>query len=132
LEINYFIFRYQRTSKDAQKLAEELIKQSVKDDTLFERCKTDAVLLVLDRSEASFLHLNSENSSSKLQVFFCQDPVSPLLNQWTYEAMVHELIGLNNNRVALENVVADGQKNLVLSAQHDEFYAKVYHSSYLQ
>jgi hypothetical protein len=38
--------------------------------------------------------------------------------------MVHELIGLNNNRVLLENT-SDGQKNLVLNAQHDEFYAKV-------
>jgi len=53
-----------------------------------------------------------------------EDPVSPLLNQWTYEAMVHELIGINNNRVQMENVPTDGQKNLVLSAQHDEFYSK--------
>lgn len=55
-----------------------------------------------------------------------EDPVSPLLNQWTYEAMVHELIGINNNRVIMENAPADGQKNIVLNAQHDEFYAKVY------
>lgn len=27
------------------------------------------------------------------------DPVTPLLNQWTYQAMLHELIGMNNNRV---------------------------------
>merc|ERR1740139_1653849 len=27
------------------------------------------------------------------------DPVTPLLNQWTYQAMVHELLGINNNRV---------------------------------
>lgn len=55
-----------------------------------------------------------------------EDPVSPLLNQWTYEAMVHELIGINNNRVIMENVPADGQKNIVLSPQHDEFYTKVF------
>ena len=71
---------------------------------MFEGCKSDALLLIVDR---------------------CEDPVSPLLNQWTYEAMVHELIGINNNRVVMENVPSDGQKNLVLSAQHDEFYAKV-------
>ena len=50
----------------------------------------------------------------------------PLLNQWTYEAMVHELIGINNNRVTLENVPSDGQKNLVLNAHHDDFYSKVW------
>lgn len=27
------------------------------------------------------------------------DPVTPLLNQWTYQAMVHELIGIKHNTV---------------------------------
>jgi vacuolar protein sorting-associated protein 45 len=30
------------------------------------------------------------------------DPVTPLLSQWTYQAMVHELLGLNRNRVVLK------------------------------
>lgn len=30
------------------------------------------------------------------------DPVTPLLSQWTYQAMVHELLGLNDNRVVLK------------------------------
>ena len=30
------------------------------------------------------------------------DPVTPLLMQWTYQAMVHEIIGIQNNRVALK------------------------------
>jgi hypothetical protein len=30
-----------------------------------------------------------------------EDPVTPLLSQWTYQAMVHELLGINNNRVSL-------------------------------
>lgn len=38
--------------------------------------------------------------------------------------MVHELIGLNNNRVILETD-SDGNKNHVLNSQHDEFYTKV-------
>lgn len=29
------------------------------------------------------------------------DPVTPLLSQWTYQAMVHELIGVHNGRVDL-------------------------------
>ena len=29
------------------------------------------------------------------------DPVTPLLNQWTYQAMVHELLGIQNGRVDL-------------------------------
>ena len=27
------------------------------------------------------------------------DPITPLLNQWTYQAMIHELIGIRNNKV---------------------------------
>ncbi|KAL7078949.1 hypothetical protein ACQ4LE_001388 [Meloidogyne hapla] len=101
--------RYQKTSSDAQRLAEELIKQQTKDVTLFEQCKTDAVLVILDRSE---------------------DPISPLLNQWTYEAMVHELIGMHNNRVKIGNDVKDEQKNLILSPHHDEFYSKNMYSNF--
>ena len=32
------------------------------------------------------------------------DPVTPLLLQWTYQAMVHELIGITTNRVDLSKV----------------------------
>ena len=32
------------------------------------------------------------------------DPVTPLLSQWTYQAMVHELIGIQNGRVDLSTV----------------------------
>lgn len=28
--------------------------------------------------------------------------MTPLLSQWTYQAMVHELLGLNDNRVVLK------------------------------
>lgn len=42
-----------------------------------------------------------------------EDPVTPLLLQWTYQAMVHELIGISSNRVDLTHVpgvrtLADG------------------------
>lgn len=29
------------------------------------------------------------------------DPVTPLLTQWTYQAMAHELLGIQNGRVNL-------------------------------
>ena len=92
--------RFQKSCKDAQRLSEEFTKMTVREDKLFESCRSDTVIVIMDRSE---------------------DPVSPLLNQWTYEAMVHELIGLKNNRVTAPE---EGLKNIVLSAQHDEFYTK--------
>lgn len=98
------MIRYQRTSRDSQRLAEELNKLLIREDVLFDNCNENTTVVILDRSE---------------------DPVSPLLNQWTYEAMVHELIGITNNRVVMDDPDSEGKKNLVLSAQHDEFYAKV-------
>ena len=49
------------------------------------------------------------------------DPVTPLLNKWFYQAMVHELIGIDNNRVALPEH-EDGQ--VVLSPEQDPMFAK--------
>ena len=40
------------------------------------------------------------------------DPVTPLLSQWTYQAMVHELLGLNNSRVVLRGVAPNVTKDL--------------------
>jgi hypothetical protein len=45
-----------------------------------------------------------------------EDPVTPLLNQWTYQAMIHELLGLNSNRVDLKHLshLSDEMKDVVL------------------
>ncbi|VDN19643.1 unnamed protein product [Cylicostephanus goldi] len=91
------VIRYQRMSEDCKRLADDLNQVVRREEGLFDNAKRDTILLIIDRSE---------------------DPVTPLLNQWTYEAMVHELITINNNRVAV-----DGQ-SMVLSELHDEFYAK--------
>ena len=45
------------------------------------------------------------------------DPVTPLLSQWTYQAMVHELIGINNGRVNL-SLVPDIRPELAVSILH--------------
>lgn len=41
--------------------------------------------------------------------------------------MVHELLGINNNRINLVNVpgISKDLQEVVLSAEHDEFYANV-------
>jgi len=47
--------------------------------------------------------------------------------QWTYQAMVHELLGITNNRISLAEVPGADKDmpEVVLSAEHDEFYANV-------
>lgn len=100
------MIRYQNSSELARKLAESVRQTINKDAGLFEFRKTDVppVLLILDRRD---------------------DAVTPMLNQWTYQAMVHELLGINNNRINLASVpgISRDLQEVVLSAEHDEFYA---------
>ena len=52
------------------------------------------------------------------------DPVTPLLSQWTYQAMVHELIGIQNGRVDLSQVPGI-RPELRVSLERDSLYARV-------
>lgn len=100
--------RYQGSSALAQQMARDVHEQIVSDQ-IFHFRKTrdrggDCLLLILDRVD---------------------DPVTPLLSQWTYQAMVHELLGLNNNRVVLKGapgVTSEDLEEVVLSAQQDDFF----------
>ncbi|XP_034942666.1 vacuolar protein sorting-associated protein 45 [Chelonus insularis] len=98
--------RYQGSSDMAKRLAEKIREVLIKESNSFKfRQESDPLLLILDRRD---------------------DPVTPLLNQWTYQAMVHELLTINNNRVDLSHIkgISKELKEVVLSAEHDEFYAE--------
>ncbi|XP_012532366.1 vacuolar protein sorting-associated protein 45 [Monomorium pharaonis] len=97
--------RYQNSSDMAKRLAEKIREVLSKESNSFEfRQESNPLLLIVDRRD---------------------DPVTPLLNQWTYQAMVHELLTINNNRVNLSHVkgISKELKEVVLSAEHDDFYA---------
>eukprot|EP00166_Cyanidium_caldarium_P006422 ctg_940.g407 len=66
-----------------------------------------------------------------------EDPVTPLLTQWTYEAMVHELFGLHAGVVQLPKPATStlpsgstAYEELVLDSRSDEFYAAHAYSNY--
>lgn len=98
--------RYQSFSSLARRLAENIRDTMVKESSLFhfQRGDTVPLLLILDRR--------------------C-DPITPLLNQWTYQAMVHELLTIKNNRVSLIGVpgAPKDMSEVLLSAEQDEFYS---------
>jgi len=79
------LIRYAKNSLLARKLATEVRYHMTQEDQLFDFRKTDTppILLIVDRRD---------------------DPVTPLLTQWTYQAMVHELFGIQNGRVDLSDV----------------------------
>ena len=100
--------RYQGQSELARRLASDLIAAMEKESDLFTYRKTNdtTLLLVLDRKD---------------------DPITPLLTQWTYQAMVHECLGLFYNRVDMKGTPgAQNQKDMqeiVLSVTSDPFFA---------
>ncbi|KAF8411675.1 hypothetical protein HHK36_004233 [Tetracentron sinense] len=100
------VIRYQRTSDTAKRIAQETAKLMYQQESGlfdFRRTETSPLLLVVDRRD---------------------DPVTPLLNQWTYQAMVHELIGIQDNKVDLRNVgkLPKDQQEVVLSSEQDAFF----------
>nr|CAG4651704.1 EOG090X03QA [Triops cancriformis] len=107
------LIRYQNSSNLARKLAEDVKDVLVKESSLFDFRRGDVrpVLLVIDRRA---------------------DAVTPLLNQWTYQAMVHELLTVHNNRVSLASApsVPKELAEIILSAENDEFYKKNMYSNF--
>ncbi|KAG1264971.1 hypothetical protein G6F68_003952 [Rhizopus microsporus] len=101
------LIRYQGASEMAKTLAEELQRTIQQEGQLFDfrRPDTPPIMLILDRRN---------------------DPVTPLLTQWTYQAMVHELIGIHHGRVDMSNVpeVKNELKEIVLSPDQDPFFKK--------
>ncbi|OMJ25127.1 Vacuolar protein sorting-associated protein 45 [Smittium culicis] len=101
------ITRYEANSNMAYQLAKELNYQIGFESSLFSFKNSDPqpVLLILDRKN---------------------DPVTPLLKQWTYQPMIHDLFGINNGRVDLSRApnIKPEYKEIVLSTENDDFFNK--------
>lgn len=104
------VLRYEANSVMCRKLAAEVVYSIQNEGPLYDFRKTDAapILLILDRRN---------------------DPFTPLLKSWTYQAMIHELLGIQNGRVDLSSVkdIRDEIKEIVLSTETDTFYATNMH-----
>ena len=108
--------RFQRGSGAAERVARDLCSFTHRSEaglfaTQRQRSGLPPLVLVLDRKD---------------------DPVTPLLSQWTYQAMVHELLGLENGRVDLRGRAgaAKGQEQLVLSERQDDFFREHMYENY--
>ncbi|XP_055606614.1 vacuolar protein sorting-associated protein 45 [Uranotaenia lowii] len=108
--------RYKSSSTAAQTLAKKIHENINKETALFsfrppEDGSSPPLLLILDRRD---------------------DPITPLLNQWTYQAMVHELLTITKQRVDMCGVqgVPKDLKEIVLSSEQDEFYAGNLHANF--
>ncbi|BFU25742.1 sec1 family protein [Entamoeba histolytica] len=84
--------RYQQNSELSKRIAEGLTQGLERQKKIFGPMN-GTTLLILDRSF---------------------DPITPLLTQWTYQAMIHEFIGIENGKIILDN------KPIILS--NDSFF----------
>ena len=94
------LIRWQKGSHLGNKLANRLQDLIATEKELFGWSEPDIkpLLLLCDRRE---------------------DPITPLLSQWTYQAMVHELIGIENSRCMLPT---DKKGEVVLNPFNDDFF----------
>lgn len=73
--------RFQNSSFLCKRVAAELSTVLRSDLELFDYRPRDTLLLIIDRND---------------------DPVTPLLTPWTYQAMLHELVGLDRNKLHIQ------------------------------
>ncbi|KAK4747650.1 hypothetical protein SAY87_014236 [Trapa incisa] len=108
------VVRYQRTSDIAKRIAHEVSKLMYQQESGlfdFRRTEVSPLLLIVDRRD---------------------DPVTPLLNQWTYQAMVHELMGIQDNKADLRSFgkIPKDQQEIVLSSEQDAFFKANMHENF--
>ncbi|GAA5939825.1 Vps45p [Sporobolomyces koalae] len=116
------VIRYERMSSLAARLGQDLERTinspasaSSTDESRglweFRRSEKQPVLVLLDRRN---------------------DPVTPLLTQWTYQGMVHEELGIVNGRVSLSDApdIREELKELVLSPEQDQFFKKTMYDNF--
>ena len=108
--------RHQRSSECARRLA------------------GDVARLVYEQEAGLFdFRRRDEGSTHVLILDRFDDAVTPLLSQWTYQAMVHEIFGIScTNRVDLTHVrsLSKDLRELVLSAREDRFFADNMYANY--
>ncbi|KAI0771208.1 Sec1-like protein [Trametes elegans] len=99
------VIRYEKSSPMAKKLGVEIQHRVQTESQLFDFRLTQVppLLLILDRRN---------------------DPVTPLLSPWTYQAMVHELLGIQNGRVDMSLVpdIRPELKEVTLTTTTDPFF----------
>jgi vacuolar protein sorting-associated protein 45 len=86
--------RYALGSEQAKRLAHDLVATMRDEQDLFTFAlpagEAPPLLLILDRRD---------------------DVITPLLTQWTYQSMVHELLGIRHNRIVLKGDDPNAQDN---------------------
>ena len=103
--------RYRAGSDACARIAEQVAsKMRMIHKTFFDLKSKDCVLLIADRRD---------------------DPVTPLLTPWSYEAQIHTYLGIKDGIVEVDgNTNDEPAEKFVLSAAHDSFFGRHRHSNW--
>jgi vacuolar protein sorting-associated protein 45 len=85
-----------------------------------------ALQRLIDEERSSSILSDRETSSSDVLII-CdrrEDFLTPLLTPWSYRSMIHEYLGIENNRTNLY------KENKILDPSTDEFFVKHKFSSF--
>lgn len=119
------VIRWERMSSGGKKLASEV--QVSKPNTLLFGTEADLVQAAMQHPPyRELFDFRSTAGPAPLLLILDRrnDPVTPLLSQWTYQAMVHELIGITNGRVRIDGEEKLELRDIVLNPSSDSFYAQ--------
>lgn len=90
--------RYEATSPLCKAIGERLSSQIDDNNDLFQSTSAASLILLIDRRT---------------------DPVTPLLHNWSYQSLLHEFFGIQNNIVKIKN-----RPPIVLDERTDDFFCK--------
>lgn len=89
---------------------------------------SDTLIDTIKSKREIFHFANNKENSLLLLLDRCQDPITPLLTKWTYQSMIHEIIGLKNNICSFNS---EGKTlTFPLSEFDDNFYSASIYSNY--
>ena len=104
------LIRYEKSSETAQRTAQELAVRYFPfiQDILF-AFSLVAQRRMLAKEERTLFDFGRNTGGAPVLLILDRrsDPITPLLMQWTYQAMVHEILGIHNNRVPLKTKKSD-------------------------
>ncbi|CAF1146015.1 unnamed protein product [Adineta ricciae] len=137
---NNFLWNDQLLRRTAQGLVSLLLSLRKKSATIRYQQSSNMTKILAERLSNTLRrqldfassNVNAPDHTIVLIVDRREDAITPLLNQWTYQAMVHELIGIKNNRVNLSQVpgITKELEEVVMNAEYDEFYADNLYSNF--
>lgn len=98
------LIRYDASSSLCKAVAERLSNQIDNNNDLFQSTTATSLVLIVDRRT---------------------DPLTPILHNWSYQSLLHEIVGIKNNIVTINQ-----KQPIVIDERTDEFFAANLNTNY--